>query len=378
MGFVALFGGQIDRRKKVEAKVMSKIRKVLVVAVIATIAVVGAACAGGGGSSDDGFVAMLLPENVNPRWESQDARFFMEQMSVIAPGVRVEVFNAGNDTATQQRQAEQALTNGALVLVVIPIDGEAAAIIAEIANDAGVPTIAYDRMIQSEFTNFWVQADLGKAGESQAQHVVDNTSSGDTLLLLKGSPTDPNADVIYQGQLRVLQPLLDSGERILGHEDWTQGWDPAIAQRTTEQALTRLDNNIQGVVSSNDGNAGAAVTALEAQGLAGLVPVSGLDATVQALQLILLNQQTQSVWRPFEKMAEATANVTKLLLDGESTAPFVQGTVTNEVGAEVDFVAVEFLSVVGEAGVREVIERDPSISMEDVCTGEAANTSFCR
>ncbi len=336
-------------------------------------------CGGGGVTTKTtGYVAMLLPENVNPRWESQDARFFREKMSAIAPDVKVEVFNANNDTATQQRQAEQALTNGADVLVVIPIDGEVAAIIADMAAEEDVPTIAYDRMIHSENTNFWVQADLGKSGESQAQHVVDNTKKGDTLVLLKGSPTDPNADVIYQGQLKVLKPLFDSGDRILGHEDWTPGWDPAIARRTMDQALTKLNNNVQGVVSSNDGNAGAAVASLEEQGLAGKVPVSGLDATVAALQLILLNKQTQSVWRPFEKMAEATANVTKALLDGTSTASLVQGTVKNQVDADVEFVAVEFLSVVGERGVQEVIDRDPSISKDAVCKGEAASTSFCR
>jgi D-xylose transport system substrate-binding protein len=148
---------------------------------------------------DEKYVAMLLPENVNPRWESQDAAFFLEHMAEYAPDAKVEVFNANNDTATQQQQAEQALTNGADVLVVIPIDGEAAAIIADLAEEEGVPALAYDRMMQSENTDFWVQASMFETGRSQAQHVVDNTKEGDTLVLLKGSPTDPNAGVIFSG-----------------------------------------------------------------------------------------------------------------------------------------------------------------------------------
>ena len=56
-------------------------------------------------ASAEDFVAMLLPENVNPRWESQDARFFVEAMAEVAPDATVEVFNPNNDTATQQRQA---------------------------------------------------------------------------------------------------------------------------------------------------------------------------------------------------------------------------------------------------------------------------------
>ena len=190
------------------------------------------------------MVAMLLPENVNPRWESQDAAFFVKHMKDMAPNIQVEVFNANNDTAAQQRQAEQALSRGAKVLVVIPIDGEAAAIIADKAADEGVPTIAYDRMVQSTNTSFWVQADLRASGRAQAAHIVANTKFGDTLVMLKGSPTDPNAPTIYHGQMDVLESLYASGERVLGYENWTQGWDPAVARRSMDQALTKLNNNV--------------------------------------------------------------------------------------------------------------------------------------
>ncbi|MEP3280324.1 MAG: sugar ABC transporter substrate-binding protein [Stappiaceae bacterium] len=322
-------------------------------------------------------VVLLLPENVNPRWESQDARFFTEAMKEVAPEATVEVFNANNDTAAQQRQAEQALTQGAKVLVVIPIDGESSAIIADSAKEAGVPTIAYDRMINSENTTFWVQADLEGMGYDQAMHVIDNTKDGDTLVLLKGSPTDPNAAVIHNGQLRALTPLFDSGKRVMGYENWTQGWDPAIARRSMDQALTKLDNNVQGVVSSNDGNAGAAIASMEEQGMAGKVPVSGLDCTVQALQLMLLGKQTQCGWRPLADMAKATAAVSASLLKGEDVSKLAPNTVKNGVGADVNFVGVASYSAVGEEGVAYVIENDTSVSKEDVCKG-AAETDFCK
>ena len=325
------------------------------------------------------MVAMLLPENVNPRWESQDAAFFVKHMKDMAPNIQVEVFNANNDTAAQQRQAEQALSRGAKVLVVIPIDGEAAAIIADMAADEGVPTIAYDRMVQSTNTSFWVQADLRASGRAQAAHIVANTKFGDTLVMLKGSPTDPNAPTIYHGQMDVLESLYASGERILGYENWTQGWDPAVARRSMDQALTKLNNNVQGVVSSNDGNAGAAVAALSEQGMAGNVPVSGLDCTVQALQLILLDQMTQSVWRDFDMMAEATAKATVALINEDSLDGIVMGTSpANSAGKEVPMVPVGFYNAVGEAGVQYVIDNDPSITKADVCKGEAAATSFCK
>ena len=338
---------------------------------------VAMALVGAAGAASAQMVALLLPENVNPRWEQQDAAAFEKAMKSMAPGIQVEVFNANNDTATQQRQAEQALTRGAKVLVVIPIDGESSAIIADTAAEEGVPTIAYDRMINSANTTFWVQADLGGMGFDQATHVIKNTKDGDTLVMLKGSPTDPNAAVIFNGQMRALQPFYDTGKRIMGYENWTPGWDPAIARRSMDQALTQLNNNVQGVVSSNDGNAGAAVAALEEQGLAGTMPISGLDCTVQALQLILLDKQTQCGWRPLADMAEAAAKVTIRLVNGEDFSDLAPDTVTNGVGAKVAYVPVGSFSAVGARGVAYVVEQDPSISKGMVCQGEAASTGYC-
>ena len=230
------------------------------------------------------MVALLLPENVNPRWEQQDAAAFVRTMAAISPDVKVEVFNANNDTSVQQRQAEQALTQGAKVLVVIPIDGESSAIIADTAAEEGVPTIAYDRMINSTNTTFWVQADLEGMGYDQAMHIVNNTADGDTLVMLKGSPTDPNAAVIHNGQLRALTRLYERCSCVMGYENWSQGWDPAIARRSMDQALTQLSNNVQGVVSSNDGNAGAAIAA--ATNSPGTAAVAVATAVVAAAAIV--------------------------------------------------------------------------------------------
>jgi D-xylose transport system substrate-binding protein len=344
---------------------------------LATTMMVSASVAAQSVAAED-MVALLLPENVNPRWESQDAAAFVRTMEQIAPDVKVEVFNANNDTSVQQRQAEQALTQGAKVLVVIPIDGESSAIIADTAAEEGIPTIAYDRMINSANTTFWVQADLEGMGYDQAMHVINNTADGDTLVMLKGSPTDPNAAVIHNGQLRALTPLYESGARVMGYENWTEGWDPAIARRSMDQALTILNNGVQGVVSSNDGNAGAAIAAMEEQGMAGTVPVSGLDCTVQAQQLMLLGKQTQCGWRPLEDMAAAAAQVTVRLVNGEDFSDLAPDTVTNGVGADVAYVPVGSYSAVGVDGVAYVIANDTSITKEMICQGEAAETTFCQ
>lgn len=325
------------------------------------------------------YVALLLPTDKQERWEKQDAKFFREWMDKLAPDVRVEVFNAKGDSAAQQRQAEQALTKGAKVLVVIPHDGQAAAVIADKAAEDGVPVIAYDRMIQSQNTSFWVQADLRASGRAQAAHVVANTKNGDTLVLLRGSPTDPNAPTIYHGQLDVLQGLFDSGERVLGGEAETPDWSQDVAQRNMEQILTKIGNNVQGVVASNDTTARGAIAAMLPQGLAGSVPVSGLDCELASMQQILIGNQTQCVWRDFNLMMEATAKAVVALMKGESLDGIVVGTSpANSAGKQVPMVPVGFYNAVGEKGVRYVVDADPAHSKDAVCKGEAAKTNYCR
>ncbi len=355
---------------------MLKLSKRAVICLLTGVATVAITAGLSARASAADLVVMLLPENVIPRWEQQDGRFFVEAMKTVSPDTKVEVFNANNDPATQQRQAEQALTRGAKVLVVAPIDGQAAAVIADDGKKAGVPVIAYDRMIQSKNTAFWVQADMFATGAAQAQSVVDLTKKGDTLVLLKGSPTDANAVVIAAGQMSVLKPLFASGERVLGYENWTLGWDIAVARNSMDQALTKLNNNVQGVVASNDGNAAAAIASLDEQHMK--VPVSGLDCTVQALQLMLLGKQSEFVWRPFKEMGRVTAEITTALLAGKDYASLTKGTVKNAAGGEIPFIPVPFYNAIGEQGVAYVVEHDPSVAKKDVCTGPAAETHFCK
>ena len=136
---------------------------------------------------------------------------------------------------------------------------------------------------------------------------------------------------------------------------------------------------MQGVVSSNDGNAGAAVAALEEQGLAGRTPVSGLDCTVEALQLMLLGKQTQSVWRDFNLMMEATAKAVVALVNDESLSGIVVGVLARQFRRQRSADgAGRLLQRCRRKGVQYVIDNDSSISKADVCKGEAAQTAFCR
>lgn len=355
-------------------------------AAIATLAVAGCGATTSGdsstGSADEGggekTVAFLLPENVNPRWEQQDAPFLEDELRKLDPDIQVETYNANNDAAAQQRQADQALTKGASVLVVIPVDGEAAGAITASAAQSGVPVVAYDRMIHGKDVAAWIQADMVAVGRDQAGWLVDHTEKGDTIVQIKGSPTDTNARLFDEGYQEVLGPLYESGERRLGYDTWTPGWDPARARVSIDQALTKLDNDVQGVLASNDGNAASVIASLEEQHLDGKVPVTGLDGTVQALQLMLQGKQGMTVWRPFDQMARETAGVVDALLNGEDVSALATGEVKNDAGETVPHIQTEYFVATDEDGVQHIIDEDPSIDESDVCSGATARVAFCR
>lgn len=263
------------------------------------------------------LVEFLLPENVTARWEGQDRPFFIAAMHKDFPSARVEVQNALNDPSKQLAQAEAALANGAKVLVVTPIDQKGAAVIVNDAHKQNVPVIAYDRLILNSPVAYYVSADGVQIGQLQGQWLADNTKKGARIAVINGSPTDDNAHLFARGYMGVLQPLFDKGLRKEVANVWTPGWEPSKAQTEMEQILTRTNNGVDGVLSANDGMAGGIIAALQAQGLAGKVLVTGLDGTLNGLHLILLGKQSMTVWRSLKQQAGEAAEITTALLEGK-------------------------------------------------------------
>ncbi len=355
--------------------------------VIATIvaamamALVLAGCGGAGSkgtsAGDAGqTVAFLLPENVLPRWENQDSPFLEEALAKHAPSAQLKTYNAENDAAKQQQQAEQALTEGAEVLVVIAVDQTAAGVIVNLAKAANVPVIAYDRLILDSPVDYYVSVDGTKVGALQGQWLADNTQDGDNIVVINGSESDDNAHLFNKGYMSVLQPLFDSGARNLVYESWTPGWDPTTAQTEMEQALTKTDNDVQGVLSANDGMAASITTALGAQGLAGNVPVTGLDGTTQALQLILQGKQGMTVYRSLKEQADKTGQIVAALLSGqEPPSDLFTGTPVNNGQVDIPWATVE-PTVIDEANLNIVME-ETGLTASDVCSGVEAGVGPC-
>lgn len=265
------------------------------------------------------LVALLLPENVTVRWESNDKPLFTKELKKLVPGVQIDVLNALNKPETQQSQAEAELTKGAKVLVVAPIDQKAFAVVARKAAAQKVKVLAYDRLIRGAPIAAYDSFDGVAVGKAQGKWLASHTKKGARIAIINGSFSDDNAHLFQRGYLSILNPLFKSKARVRvgpAAGTWTDRWDPPTAQREMEQLLTRSNNKINGVLSANDGMAGGIISALKAAKLAGKVPVTGQDASVEGLQRILLGTQGQTVLKDFRQQAKAAAKITAALLKG--------------------------------------------------------------
>jgi D-xylose transport system substrate-binding protein len=189
------------------------------------------------------------------------------------------------------------------------------------AKQRSIPVIAYDRLIEQPGV-YYITFDNKEVGRMQARGVFSVKPRGN-YVMIKGSPTDPNADFLREGQQEVLDAAIKSGAIKVVGEEYTEGWKPEVAQKNMEQILTRNGNKVDAVVASNDGMAGGVVAALSARGLKG-VPVSGQDGDHAALNRVALGTQTVSVWKDSRDLGREAAIAAVALATGKK----VNGSVT--------------------------------------------------
>ncbi len=272
---------------------------------------------GGGGETkdiSDIVVGVSVGNTTEERWNREIEMF---RQYGEEHGFEMNIQIANNDVNRQISQCENLLNQGVDVLIVQSLDAEAAGPIVQSAHDAGVQVIAYDRFIMNSDLDYYVTFDSFKVGQVEAQFVVDAAPSGN-YIWLKGAPEDNNAHLVADGQADVLQPYIDSGDITIVTEQWCTGWDPNEALSHTENGLSLAGNDIQGVIASNDGTAGAAVEALAAQGLAGTVPICGQDADLAACQRIVEGTQTGTVYKPLAPLNQAACELAVAIATGAS------------------------------------------------------------
>lgn len=235
------------------------------------------------------------------RWQ-KDRDLFLRRAEELGAEVLLQTAD-GNDDA-QMKQVESLLTQGIDVLVIVPHNAEVAGAMVEMARKQGVPVISYDRLVKNSEPDLYVSFDNERVGELQAKYLFEKMPKGN-YVLIGGAPTDNNSLLLRKGQLNILQAAIDRGDIKVVADQWAKEWLAEEALKHAENALTQNNNKIDAMVVSNDGTAGGVIEALNAQGLAGKVLVSGQDAELAALQRVVKGTQTMTVYKPIARLAPA-------------------------------------------------------------------------
>jgi D-xylose transport system substrate-binding protein len=329
----------------------------------------GGGASGGDGAKEAGKVAVLLPDSKSSvRWETVDRPFLKEAFDKA--GVGNEIQNAEGDKATQQQQAEQAITNGAKVLLLVNLDSGSGAAIAANAKGQGVSVIDYDRLTLNGDSDYYVSFDNEAVGKLQGQGLVDclGTTDGQSVVELNGSPTDNNATLFKNGYDSVLKPLYDAGKLKKVADQSVPDWDNQKALTIFEQMLQKSNNKIDGVLAANDGLGNAAISALKQRKLP-QIPVTGQDATLQGIQNIVAGDQCMTVYKAIKKEADAAAELAIALAKGEK--PTTATDTINNGTKDVPSVFLEPVAV-NKDNIGEYIGEPDFPKKEEICAGKLA------
>lgn len=335
-----------------------------------------AACGGnddaGTGGTKTPKIGVILPDSKSSaRWETADRKYL--EAAFKAAGVQYDIQNAQNDKSAFQTIADQMITNGATVLMIVNLDSGTGKAVIEKARSQGVATIDYDRLTLGGGAQYYVSFDNEAVGKLQGEGLVNClTKKGvknPVIAELNGSPTDNNATLFKNGYDSILKPKYDSKEYVKGPDESVPEWDNTTAGTMFEQMLTRQNGKIDGVLAANDGLGNAAITVLKKNKLNGKVPVTGQDATVQGLQNILAGDQCMTVYKAVKKEADEAAALAIALAKGEKKETG-KTVLDPESKKEVPAVLLTPQSITFE-NVKDVVA-DGYVTKAELCTAEFA------
>ena len=385
---------------------------ILLLALVTALALVAAGCGGddddeaedtgaadtgaaAGGGTCDKSIWVLLPDSAtSPRWESDDRPYFDQAFSDA--GVDHTIVNAEGDAATQQSQAEQAINEGAGVIVLTSIDTGSGGTIIDIAKEAGVQVIEYDRFnTGSSGGAAYVSFDNVKVGATMAEvlePLIDDLGGTPRVMMLNGGEEDNNAFLFRDGYAATVEAKVDAGEWELVDDQFVPGWGAnGEGQQIMEQVLTDNNNKVDAVFAANDNLATQAINALEAAGV-GPVPMSGQDASAAGIQQIILGTQTMTVYKPIQAEADVAAKAALALCAGEDPTTIESEYDFTSIGIKaedgkptetptgegvVPYLALTPIGVT-EDNIMDTVIADEFRTIEEVCTGDTADTDFCK
>jgi len=365
--------------KKLFAKHAGRATRLAVVAAALTLLV--AACStnddGGGGGTTGGEkkIALLLPETKTTRYEAQDKPLFEAKVKALCSDCEILYSNADQKADEQQNQADAALTNGAKVMVLDPVDSASAASIVSKAKAQSVPVISYDRLITGADVDYYISFDNEKVGKLQAESLVsklkDDGKSSGNLVMINGAPTDNNAKLFKEGA----HSVLDGSGFKVGKEYDTPDWSPDKAQDEMDQAITALGKNgFVGVYAANDGTGGGAIAAMKGAGIdPSSRPTTGQDAELAAIQRILTGEQYMTVYKAIKPEAEKAAELAVNLINGNRAAADALATAkVNNGQKDVASILLDPVAVTKD-NIKDTIIADNFHPVAQICAGAAAS-----
>ena len=366
---------------------------------VAALLLAAAGCGGddgGGSGSGEGSIWVLLPDSAtSPRWESDDRRYF--QQAFEDAGVEFNIVNAEGDAAQQQSQAEQAIADGASVILLVSNDTGSGATIIDNAKDSDVQVVEYDRFNTggsggAAYVSF-DNVEVGRTMGRELEPAIDALNKPKPrVVMLNGGEEDNNSFLFRTGYNETVKKRVDAGDWELVADRHVPGWDNQQAQTIMEQIVTSADNKVDAVFAANDGLANSAINAMEAAGIEN-APVSSQDATVAGIQNILLEKQTMTVYKPIKAEADVAAAVALALRNGEDIesveVPDVEfnvigikaedGNPSEESSGDgiVPYFALTPIGVTAD-NIQDTVIADGFRTKKELCTGDTAQTEFCK
>ncbi len=298
------------------------------------------------------------------RWKTDEAAI---KAQLTKDGATYISADAGGSPEKQLADIDSLISKGAKALIILAMDKDAILPAINKATKQKIPVVAYDRLIEAPGV-FYITFDNVEVGRMQARAVLAAKPKGN-YVMIKGSPTDPNANFLRGGQQEVLAAAIQKGDIKIVGDEYTEGWKPEVAQKNMEQIIAKNGGKIDAVVSSNDGMAGGVVAALTAKGIKG-IPVSGQDGDHAALNRVAAGTQTVSVWKDARDLGRDAASAAVALAKGQK----VQGATSWSGGEKKVALQARFLKPVPiTASNLDTVVKAGWIKKADLCKGIAGD-----
>ncbi|KUO16852.1 sugar ABC transporter substrate-binding protein [Streptomyces dysideae] len=356
-------------------------RRIAITVAASTMTLSLAACGvlNASGSSDDASptkgnditVGLLLPEKANTRYDKFDYPIIENKVAELTEKRgTVDYQNADASAETQASQLQQMIDDQVDVILLDAVDAHAIAGGVKKAKDAGIPVIAYDRLAEGPI-DAYISFDNELVGEVQGRSLIEalgeDIDTSDKIVMMNGSPTDPNAKQFKAGALSEI-----NGRVQIAKTYDTKDWKPENAQANMTEAIAAIGaNNIAGVYSANDGMAGGIIKALEAAGVTKLPPITGQDAELDAVQRIVTGDQYMSVYKSYPAEAEAAAELAVAKVQGRDIQfdALTRDRVDSPTDKDIQAKLVPVIALT-KKNIDETVLADGIYKLSDICTAE--------